>query len=383
VSREEDLRNRVREVITASGRTQAAFARSIDLDDTKLSKALAGTRRFTPLELALIAEQGRTSIDWLLHGVPERPTLAARAQEAGVPDAVQQAYARAEELDEVHDALATAGCTRQVPALPSVRLSGRLIDQGDALAAVALKLVADSDGAAPEEWCNGLPEMIERVFGIDVGIEELPPGFDGLSWCRNSFRLILVSNSGSWTRQRFTLAHELGHILAGDSQDLLVDIDVMSSPARRADTELRANAFAASFLMSAQVIEESSAGNLEEDSFVRMVGRLGVSPSALSWRLLNLGLIGDQERVRLGTLTLRQCAVRGGWLERYRARTRDQSEVRRPGLLAHQVLEAFETGKVSARVAARVLRVPPETLLPPPLPKQLDGNLESDAAFVP
>lgn len=29
----------------------------------KLSKALAGTRRFTPLELALIAEEGGTSTD--------------------------------------------------------------------------------------------------------------------------------------------------------------------------------------------------------------------------------------------------------------------------------------------------------------------------------
>jgi transcriptional regulator with XRE-family HTH domain len=383
VSREEDLRTRVREVITASGLTQADVARSIDLDATKLSKALAGTRRFTPLELALIAEQGRTSTDWLLHGLSERPTLAARAQETEVPDAVQQACTRAEELDEVHETLAAAGCARQVLTLPKVRLSGRLTDQGDALAAAALKLVTDSDRAAPGEQCNGLSEMIEHVFGIDVEIDELPPGFDGLSWCWNGFRLILISNSGSWTRQRFTLAHELGHILAGDAQDLLVDIDVMSSPVRRADTELRANAFAASFLMSTRIIEESSAGNFDTDSFVRMVGCLGVSPSALSWRLLNLGLIGNQERVRLGTLTLRQCAVQGGWLERYRARTRDQSEVRRPGLLSHQVLEAFETGRVSARVAARVLRIPPETLLPSPLRTQLDGNLEGNVDFVP
>jgi len=61
----------------------------------------------------------------------------------------------------------------------------------------------------------------------------------GLSWCRNDVRLILVSNAGSWTRQRFTLAHEFCHVLAGDAQDLQVDIDVMSSAARHADSEMR------------------------------------------------------------------------------------------------------------------------------------------------
>ncbi|MGH3922953.1 MAG: hypothetical protein ACRDTT_08815 [Pseudonocardiaceae bacterium] len=116
----------MRGVIAASGCTQADFARSIDLDPTKLSKALAGTRRFTPLELALIAEQGRRSVDWLLYGASERPTLAARVQEADVSDAAQQACARAEELDAVYVTLAAAGCARQAPALPRTRLRGRL-----------------------------------------------------------------------------------------------------------------------------------------------------------------------------------------------------------------------------------------------------------------
>lgn len=383
VSRDEDLRNRVREVVAASGYTQAEFARSVELEPTKLSKALAGTRRFTPLELALIAEQGRRSVDWLLYGDTERPTLAARAQEAEVSDAAQKACARAEDLDDVYATLAASGCVRQSPALPSIRLRGALINQGAVLAAEALELIASSGVRTSHEQCDRLPETLERAFGINVGIETLPPGFDGLSWSRNGFRLILVSNSGSWTRQQFTLAHELGHILAGDAQDLQVDLDVMSSAVRRADTELRANSFAASFLMPEYDLKDSSAGNVDEDSFARMVGRLGVSPSALSWRLLNLGIIGDEERAHLGTLTLRTCAVRGGWLERYRARTRNQSKVRRPGLLSQDVLDAFDTGRVSARVAARVLEVEPETLLPSPLPVRLDDDVEGDLVFIP
>lgn len=56
MSMEDKIRSRVRQVINSSGRTQVAFTRAIDLDPTKLSKALAGKRRFTPLELTLIAE---------------------------------------------------------------------------------------------------------------------------------------------------------------------------------------------------------------------------------------------------------------------------------------------------------------------------------------
>ncbi|MGH3805971.1 MAG: hypothetical protein ACRDRU_04900 [Pseudonocardiaceae bacterium] len=55
--------------------------------------------------------------------------------------------------------------------------------------------------------------------------------------------------------------------------------------------------------------------------------------------------------------------------------TRSQSHVRRPGLLSREVLDAFAHGEVSARVAARVLGIPPETLLPA-APSMLPGSVE-------
>lgn len=154
-----------------------------------------------------------------------------------------------------------------------LRFGGRS-NQGTALAEKARDLVERAGTDSSQEIRAGLPATIENVFGIDVGIEDLPPGFDGLSWCQNGFRLILVSNAGSWTRQRFTLAHELGHVLAGDAQDLPV----------------------------------------EEDAFARLVGLFGVSPSAPSWRLLNMGIVNDGEQRRLGALALWDCATQGaGW----------------------------------------------------------------------
>lgn len=368
-------------MIASSGLTQTAFAQAIELEPTKLSKALAGTRRFTPLELALIAEQGQTSTDWLLNGSPARPTLAARADHATVCDAVQDACAKAEDLDEIYQTLADLGRCGPAPVLPWFRPHGLLINQGEALAAEALKFLAAAGAGQGTEDPGALPEVIERVFGINVVIEDLRPGFDGLAWCRDGFRLILLSNATSWTRQRFSLAHELGHVLTGDAQDLRVDIDIMTASAGHADTERRANAFAAAFLMPMEAIN-AAADSMDDDAFARLVGRFGVSPSALSWRLRNLGRIDDRQRRQLGALALWECAQRGGWLERYRELTRDQSEVRRPGLLSRDVLQAFEDGDVSARVAARVLDIPPETLLPPVPPAQRSNGLD-DLVFVP
>jgi hypothetical protein len=131
------------------------------------------------------------------------------------------------------------------------------------------------------------------------------------------------------------------------------------------------------WLMPTEAIN-AAADNMNDDVFAGLVGQFGVSPSALSWRLFNLGHIDDRERRRLGALALWECAQRGGWLDRYRELTRDQSEVRRPGLLSRDVLRAFEDGDVSARVAARVLDISPETLLPPALPAQRSNGRNND-----
>ena len=80
--------------------------------------------------------------------------------------------------------------------------AGRMIDQGIDLAGQALRAVADAGES--ERLAAALPLVIEQVFGADVAIEGFPEGFDGLAWCRDGFRLILVSNAVSWTRQTMT-----------------------------------------------------------------------------------------------------------------------------------------------------------------------------------
>jgi AcrR family transcriptional regulator len=76
---DEALRDRVRQLVGRTSRTQGEFATRIGLDSSKLSRALGGKRRFSSFELSRIAEVGEVSLDWLLHGRGVGPPGAAAA----------------------------------------------------------------------------------------------------------------------------------------------------------------------------------------------------------------------------------------------------------------------------------------------------------------
>lgn len=102
--------------------------------------------------------------------------------------------------------------------------------------------------------------------------------------------------------RRFTLAHELGHLLLdqGYSRELVV----ASGPWAPVEIEKRANAFAAAVLMPAPLISRARATlteGIEDRRSVSALARvLDVSFSALVSRLQNLGLLSfeDAERLR-------------------------------------------------------------------------------------
>jgi hypothetical protein len=79
--------DRVRIVLGQSAESQTSSASAIGMTEDKLSKSLNGVRRFTSLELALIAEVGGVTVDWLLTGkTPARPLVAARTIEKALFD---------------------------------------------------------------------------------------------------------------------------------------------------------------------------------------------------------------------------------------------------------------------------------------------------------
>ncbi|MDN5918638.1 MAG: TetR family transcriptional regulator C-terminal domain-containing protein [Pseudonocardia sp.] len=82
---------RVRDLIATGSGTQRQFAADIGLAETKLSKALAGRRRFTATELVAIADRTGVTVNWLLHGRDDARTHTA------VPDGAARTESTAAE----------------------------------------------------------------------------------------------------------------------------------------------------------------------------------------------------------------------------------------------------------------------------------------------
>lgn len=91
------------------------------------------------------------------------------------------------------------------------------------------------------------------------------------------------------TRQRFTQAHELGHVLlnhVGPGKRKLRDV---SFNARTADwAEIDANAFAAELIMPEKYVRHF-AGKINDIKLLAQ--KFGTSPWAMRYRLINLGLL--------------------------------------------------------------------------------------------
>ncbi|HST64595.1 MAG TPA: XRE family transcriptional regulator [Mycobacteriales bacterium] len=357
-----ELRDRVLQVVERSGLRQGEFAALVGMDPTKLSKSLSGVRRFTSLELAVIAERGEVTVDWLLTGQGRQlPAVAARAAVVD-EEAVGRATARAQHLEELWSGLREIGAVDAPTPVPARPGHGLMIRQGADLAEQAWRLVR-TRGRDPDVSTD-LPAVLEDVFEVDVEIDRLGDGLDGLSYQRDGFRLALVTNGVPWTRQRFTLAHELGHLLAGDSQGVWVDRDVMAESTRRDHAEMRANAFAAAFLMPGDLVRARLDGEPPDaHTFAVLMGQLSVSASALAWRLFNLGLVSEEGRRELAGTTLSAAALHGGWLDDLRAQEADHDTSRPCLRLVDAALAAYERGQISVRPLASILNRPVEEVL--------------------
>ena len=357
---DDDILTRVRELIARSGLTQQEFASRIRLQPDKLSKALNGRRQFSSFELAAIADLAGATVDWLLTGhAPPAPAVAARAQvddaiDADAIEAVARRFAGA------HDQLALLGDERTLPALPVVRPGGSYVRVGDALATWAHKVLA-AEGIHIADLDQGaLIAAVEAHFGVDVAVTELPQGLDGYAWQTETLRLMIVGQTEYWSRQRFSIAHELGHLLAHDAQELIAEpVD-----GHGADyTEKRANAFAAAFLMPEHLLRAEARDGIDQRSFDGLVARLLVSPISLGWRLLNLELINEPERQALCRSTAERSVLRVGRSDVAQlARERALAE-RLPPRLVQGHLQAFIDGTASVRPLARLLGVSPQDAL--------------------
>ncbi|WP_186136213.1 ImmA/IrrE family metallo-endopeptidase [Burkholderia gladioli] len=141
-------------------------------------------------------------------------------------------------------------------------------------------------------------EEIAAMVGARVTYNDFQNEISGLLLRRSQSIVIGVASEQSEARQRFTIAHEIGHLLLHEGEELHVDADfrvnLRSSASSRADdvTEIEANAFAASLLMPIEFLKKDVARmriDVEDcDQIEQLANKYGVSAQAMTFRLINL-----------------------------------------------------------------------------------------------
>jgi hypothetical protein len=137
---------------------------------------------------------------------------------------------------------------------------------------------------------QNLEQFAESQLGLDVAVEPLGSSASGVVVQAEGGTLVMVNSDEVHARQRFTLAHEIGHFLL-DDVDLIVEDDD-----DRPELEERADAFAAEFLMPEEGLRRIGGGFDAPQVFVRTMLMFGVSRRALARRLEQLGLIDSPTR---------------------------------------------------------------------------------------
>ena len=144
-----------------------------------------------------------------------------------------------------------------------------------------------------------VPVQVEKIaahFGITISYD-LGDDISGLLICKKDVTVIGVNLKESVVRQRFTIAHELGHYtLHRGKAELFVDKDyiVMKRSGEKDALELEANAFAAALLMPLELIESQllNIPTLSTEEKIKSLAKsFQVSTIAMTYRLSNLGLL--------------------------------------------------------------------------------------------
>ncbi|MHA6622494.1 helix-turn-helix domain-containing protein [Pseudonocardia sp. DLS-67] len=339
--------DRVRDLIRESGLTQHDFAVRIGLDDSKLSKALSGSRRFSSLDLARIADLSSVTVDWLITG--DQPPLAVAARTTG--GSARRAVNEARRLATMRSDLSDLGFAQPWRPLEISAGTSGWTEQGTQLAMAARARIEGADQ-------TDLVGLVEAVFGADVAVLDLGSGFDGLATSSDEVKLIVLATSAVPTRQRFTLAHELGHLLAGDDQGVHLDEDVFDRAQGKTPSELRANAFAAAFLMPEPTLRAAVGGTgLTEQTFAALACDLVVTPSALAYRLKSLRLIDAGTCDRFRSLTARRAASLAERGPDFARQVSEANRQRPPGLLTRDAYAAYDAGATTLRPYANLLGV--------------------------
>jgi Zn-dependent peptidase ImmA (M78 family) len=170
-----------------------------------------------------------------------------------------------------------------------------------------------------------IKEIVQRLLMISTGVAEAPVDVEAIAiregavvsyepfkeelsgvLVKEKDRIIIgVNSSHPKTRQRFTIAHEIGHLCLEHEGEIFVDQRVIKRDALSAQavdaSEIEANRFAAELLMPEKLLiravhrRQSKKSDYSSNELINdLAAEFQVSPLAMEYRLANLGMLMPQ-----------------------------------------------------------------------------------------
>jgi Zn-dependent peptidase ImmA (M78 family)/transcriptional regulator with XRE-family HTH domain len=266
---------RLRQARELQGLTQTALARQVGVHPSAIAQLETGRIQPGPEVLdALIRATGFPSAFFTQPGGPILPlgSLRFRARAAMTARQRRQAWGYAQILYELMASMA-AQADYPAPRLP------RLADDPVAAASVSRQAL----GLPPDRPIGPLIRTLER-HGVWVLAIPVPlPRRDACSaWAGGDGArpVIVVAATAAGDRRRFSVAHEVGHLVLHHTPE--------GTPHA---LEQQADAFAEAFLLPAAAIREALVLPITLTTLADLKARWGVSLQALIRRALTLDLI--------------------------------------------------------------------------------------------
>lgn len=154
-------------------------------------------------------------------------------------------------------------------------------------------------GVAPDEPLPDLLAVVEERAGLHVVVLDLADGVAGAYLPRPGCPLAFLNGAEAVVRQRFTLAHELGHHWIGHGA--MVDEVATIFGSGHDPREIEANAFAAEFLLPNAAVKRLFDGRRSVavglDDVVRIATAFGLSAQMVRIKLETCRVLDDPRRI--------------------------------------------------------------------------------------
>ncbi|RJQ32230.1 MAG: ImmA/IrrE family metallo-endopeptidase [Actinobacteria bacterium] len=149
---------------------------------------------------------------------------------------------------------------------------------------LARNLIAELNINQPPILLDDVIKRVRKHHDLSVFPWELGTQTDGIQISGENMSAIGYNQSQHRHRQRFTVAHELGHFLLGHtSKERPLDLE------SKVPDEVEANQFAAELLMPLALLKSDINGGQKQPKM--LAKKYDVSEEAIWWRLLECRLI--------------------------------------------------------------------------------------------